>query len=188
MHVSSASEKISVQSAHFLYLSWLWTFPDPRVRLTLRGEGRPVPRGLWLEDSGTLKRTSWSISAVCHNDVIMMTNENEEEGQQKAVPKCEVAFPVKSQSIIRHNSKLWRASVRASEEEKKDKGGYDLCLWFDLAHFSVVSTICHCAGDSLFHQEGPIEIKWSPLPGNSFIYPSLKFESLFLDSNLLTFA
>lgn len=163
MHVSSASEKISVQSAHFLYLSWLWTFPDPRVRLTLRGEGRPVPRGLGLEDSGTLKRTSWSISAVCHNDVIMMTNENDEEGQQKAVPKCEVAFPVKSQSIICHNSKLWRASrVRASEEEKKDKGCYDLCVWFDerhLVHFSI----CHCAIDSLFYQEGPIEIhSWIP--------------------------
>lgn len=123
------------------FISWLWTFPDPRVRLTLRGEGRPVPRGLGLEDSGTLKRTSWSISAVCHNDVIMMTNENDEEGQQKAVPKCEVAFPVKSQSIIRHNSKLWRSSERASEEEKKDKGCYDLCVWFDELH-SVHFSVC----------------------------------------------
>lgn len=78
-------------------------------------------RGLELEDSGTLKRTLWSISAVCHDDVIMMTNENDEEGQQKAEPKCEVAFPVKSQSIICHNSKLWRDSERASEEEKKER-------------------------------------------------------------------
>lgn len=125
VHVSSALEKlvcaffISPDSEHF---------QTPECCLTLWGEGRSVLRGLGLEDSGTLKSTSWSISAVCHEDIIMMTNENYEEGQQKAVPKCEVAFPVNSQSSICHNSKLWRASERASEHEKKDKGCYDLCV------------------------------------------------------------
>ncbi len=137
-------------------------FQTPECCLTLWGEGRSVLRGRGLEDSGTLKSTSWSISAVCRDDVIMMTNENDEEGQQKVVPKCEVAFPVKSQSSICHNRKLWRASERASEEEKKDKGCYDLCVWFDelhSVHFSVVFTICHQAI-------------------LSFIYFSLMFESL----------